>query len=52
MEQATSVQDEAGGKCTPLPSQQLMKSLLPGRHLLVEILPLIPSTTPFPLPEP
>lgn len=35
------------GKHTLLPSQQLMKSLPRGRHLLVEICALIPTPTLF-----
>ena len=48
---APSVQSEAGEETHP-PPKQLMKSLLPSRHVLLEIFPLIPSPTPFPLPEP
>lgn len=45
------MQSEAGEETHP-PPKQLMKSLLPSRHVLLEIFPLIPSPTPFPLPEP
>ena len=45
------MQSEAGEETHP-PPKQLMKSLLPGRHALLEIFPLIPSPTLFPLPEP